>query len=111
MRPRSPHALLASVIMEAVMAHLTLQLGAAIVVPFGVSHHHPTDARRWKTRAVREAATIKAGLRWKARSLREAAAIEAGLPLRSSRSNRCTLIRLLSSLPARGGGPLDGNEA
>ena len=39
------------------MAHLSLQLGAAAVVPFGA--RHPTrGTRNWRLRALREAAAV-----------------------------------------------------
>ncbi|MEO8716513.1 MAG: hypothetical protein ABI369_16025 [Acetobacteraceae bacterium] len=76
------------------MAHLTLQLGAAIVVPFGVMRRNPTDTSRWK-----------------ARSLREAAAVDAGLPVLGGRFSRYVHARLLPAVTARTGGPVDGSEA
>jgi hypothetical protein len=47
---------------EAVMAHLTLQLGAAIIVPFDLKHGRRTWRNYWRTRALREAAATEAGL-------------------------------------------------
>ena len=76
------------------MAHLTLQLGAALVVPFGTMRRGATDTTPWK-----------------ARSLREAAAIDAGLPILAGRFNRCAQVRLLARVPARWSGSLDWNEA
>lgn len=76
------------------MAHLTLHLGAAIIVPIGIEHRHATDTPRWKARA-----------------LREAAAIEAGLPVLVGRFSRYAHSRLMPRVAARAGGPLDGSRA
>lgn len=76
------------------MAHLTLQLGAALVVPFGTKRHGSTDTTPRK-----------------ARSLREAAAIESGLPILAGRFDRHAQVRLLACAPARRDSPSDGNGA
>ena len=76
------------------MAHLILQLGAALTVPFGMMRRGSTDTTPWK-----------------ARSIREAARNDAGLPILAGRFNRYARVRLLACVPARRGGPLDGNEA
>lgn len=77
------------------MAHFTLQLSAAIIVPFG------TEPRRNATDTSR----------WKARSMREAAAIDAGLPVLPGRFSRYVHTHLMPPVTARAGGPLDGSEA
>lgn len=76
------------------MAHLTLQLGAAIVVPFGAMRPNATHVSRWK-----------------AQSLREAAAIDAGLPVLPGTFGRNAHVRLMAPVAARAGGALDGSEA
>lgn len=52
------------------MAHLILQLGAALIVPFGVKRdrrqrvHWRETRLHWRKRALREAATLEAGRPW-----------------------------------------------
>lgn len=75
------------------MAHLTLQLGAALVVPFGTMRRNSTDTTPWK-----------------ARSLREATAIEADPPILAGRFSRYAQGRTLARMPACRSGPL-GKEA
>jgi hypothetical protein len=75
------------------MTYLTLQLGAAIVVPFGSIRRSSADTTHWK-----------------ARSLREAATIDAGLSVLTGRFSRHTHLCLLPFVPTRRSGPLDGNE-
>jgi hypothetical protein len=75
------------------MAHLTLQLGAAIIVPFGAIGHR------------------RGAKRWQARMLRAAAAADAGLPVLPGRFSRYARIRPMPPVTARAGGPLDGGEA
>jgi hypothetical protein len=41
---------------EIAMAHLSLQLGAALVVPFGARSRPARSGRSWRLRALREAA-------------------------------------------------------
>lgn len=43
------------------MAHLTLQLGAALVVPFAAPRRMVSSGPNWLSRAVREAALAAAG--------------------------------------------------
>ncbi len=76
------------------MAHLTLQLSAAIVVPLGTIRRHSTDTAAWQARA-----------------LRETAAAEAGFPLRVRGRSRFAVARMLSTLAAGRDGSPDGNEA
>ena len=74
------------------MAHLTLQLGAALVVPFG-------DIRKQRrSRCPRET------------ELRLAAAAEAGLPVLRGRFSRYAHAYLLPPATDRAGGPLAGME-
>ena len=73
------------------MAHLTLQLGAAITVPFGAIRPRP-GAKRWQVQMLRAAA-------------------DAGLPVLPGRFSRYARVRLMPQVPARAGGPLDGGEA
>jgi hypothetical protein len=70
--------------MEAIMAHLILQLGASVLVPFG------TVSRR-----------LKGTPHWKVRSLREAAAIDAGLPVRLRRFSRSVGLLLPGTISAQ----------
>ena len=44
------------------MAHLTVQLGAALVVPIGTLSRKSTDTSGWKARSLREASAVEAGL-------------------------------------------------
>jgi hypothetical protein len=43
------------------MAHLSLQLGGALVVPFGAPRRPRGDGRNWRFRALREAAAGRDG--------------------------------------------------
>lgn len=44
------------------MGHLTVQLGAALVVPIGTLSRKSTDTSGWKARSLREASASEAGL-------------------------------------------------
>ena len=76
------------------MAHFSLQLGAAIVVPFG-------DLRR-KRQNISQL---------KARFLRETAAMEAGLPVRSGRFRDYARALLVPSTTAQSDHRLNRTEA
>jgi len=73
------------------MAHLTLQLGAAIIVPFGAIRRRPRSGG------------------WRVRMLRAAA--DAGLPVLPGRFSRYARVRLMPRVTARAGGPLAGSES
>ena len=44
------------------MGHLTVQLGAALVVPIGTLSRKSTDTSGWEARSLREASAWDAGL-------------------------------------------------
>ena len=44
------------------MGHLTVQLGAALIVPIGTLSRKSTDTSGWKARSLREASAWGAGL-------------------------------------------------
>ena len=90
---RSQNAPVDCRVMEAVMAHVTLQLGAAVIVPFGTRRRNATDTSRWKERSVREAA-----------------AIHAGLPVLPGRFGRYAHLRLMPPVTDNAGGRLVGGE-
>ena len=73
------------------MAHVSLQLGAAIIVPCGAIRRR-RGAEQWQVRMLRAAA-------------------DAGLPVLPGRFSRYARVRLMPRVPARAGGPLDGSEA
>jgi hypothetical protein len=77
------------------MAHLTLQLGGPIVVPFGIA-----------ALSCRSVDTMKR----KVRSWREAHASYAGLPVRRSKPDRRAAPDGLPSLVALDADTLDRNE-
>jgi hypothetical protein len=79
---------------EAVMAHLTLQLGAAIIVPFDLKR----GRRAWRNY-------------WRTRALREAAATEAGLPALSTWVGSHAQMRQTLTVGGARGAGLDGAEA
>jgi hypothetical protein len=58
------------------MAHLSLQLGAALVVPFVARNRPVRGSRNWRLRALREAAATggRDGSRWPSRKRRGRAA-------------------------------------
>ena len=75
------------------MAHLILQLGASVLVPFGTVSGRLKDTPHWKVR-----------------SLREAAAIDVGLPVRLRRLSRSAGLLLPGTISAQTGHSLHRDE-